>query len=252
MKTFLFLLISSSCAASAMARVSYEPSIALGGGYYDLSADSPGSALKLNGRLAPEFRPGLTLILNDEFDQVDFHLSGRQFDFEFPQGTVSMIHNSQYFWGGGFGFSRYLFAGRLSLGLEFSQYPVASARDPGVVLLKKASLFSLPIEYSTKLITTDAYCLKVGSNGALSTAWFKNAAAGHRVAAFVETEIRGRTNLNFRGYYGIRSLTLASTSQSGVEIGLLVRYGISEARDAAPPDERETTGHSEPESEFGP
>ena len=233
---FVFVLCVNT---PAFAWVEYGASV--GSAFHYLSATTSfGSNLKLTGVPAPEVRPFAVFTLNQDFDQLGFFLSGRQYTYAVPTGVSRVVHNSDYFWGGGFDYSSYSSFGHYHLGVDLFQRPLGMPLDAQSILLKKVMVLSVPLEYATKLIVLEKQLMRAGAYGALSLPWFENAVSGYRAGAFFEIERRGVTRFTLRGYYEIRAMELATSHQDEVEIGFQLKIGFPGRKGLTPPpDERE-------------
>jgi hypothetical protein len=230
----LSLVVFSLCVCrSSFAWVEYG--VSAGSGFHYLSSTSAsGSNLKLTGRPAPEFRPFASVILNQDDDQLNFFLSGRQYNYEPPSGTSNMIHRGHYFLGGGFDYSSDSFLGHYHLGLDLFQRPMGLQIDSQTILLKKVLALSVPIELSTPLVVLEKQLVRAGAYGAVSFPWLENAVSGYRAGAFVDIERRGFARYTLRGYYEVRAMELAAVHQDEVEIGVCLKVGFSGGHELGP------------------
>ena len=235
-RRFLFLAFVLCVNTPAWAWVEYG--VSAGSAFHYLSAtNSLGSNLKLTGRPAPEIRPFAVATLNQDYDQLSFFLSGRQFTYETPTCVSNIVHNSHYFWGGGFDYSSYTSFGHYHLGLDLFQRPLGTPVDAQTLLLKKVMALSVPLEYATKLIVLEKQLMRAGAYGALSLPWFENAVSSYRAGAFAEIERRGVTRFTLRGYYEVRTMELATDQQDEVEIGFQLKIGFPGRKGLTPPPE---------------
>jgi hypothetical protein len=236
----LFLMVFALCVnTSAWAWAEYG--VSAGSAFHYLSSTNTfGSNLKLTGRPAPEFRPYTTITFNQDYDQLNLFLSGRQYTYETPSGASSIVHNSHYFLGGGFDYSSFSSWGHYHLGLDLFQRPLGMPVDSQTILLKKVIALSVPLEYSTKLIVLEKQLMRAGAYGAFALPWFENAVSGYRAGAFVEIERRGVTRFTLRGYYEVKAMDQATVHQDEVEIGFQLKVGFPGRKGLTPPpDERE-------------
>ncbi len=241
MKRLMFPLFVFVLCVSNSAHAWVEWGVSAGSAFHYLSAtNSLGSNLKLTGRPTPEIRPYAWIYLNPEFDQLSFFLSGRQYTYETPTGVTSVVHNGDYFWGGGFDYSSYSSFGHYHVGLDLLQRPLGMAVDAQTLLLKKVMALSVPLEYATKLIVLEKQLMRAGAYGALSLPWFENSVSGYRAGAFAEIERRGVIRFTLRGYYEVRAMDLSSNHQDEVEMGFQLKIGFPGRKGLTPPpDERE-------------
>jgi hypothetical protein len=230
---FFALCVSSSAFAWVEFGVSAGSSF-----HYLSSTNAFGSNLKLTGRPAPDFRPFAAITLNQDYDQLNFFLSGRQYIYETPSGASTMIHNGHYFLGGGFDYSSDSSLGHYHLGLDLFQRPLGMPMDSQTILLKKVLALSIPLELSTKLMVLEKQLMRAGAYGAFALPWFENAVSGYRAGAFVEMERRGETRFTLRGYYEVKAMDQAVVHQDEVEIGFQLKIGFPGGKGLTPlPDE---------------
>ncbi len=236
----LFFVTFALCVdTSAFAWVEYG--VSAGSAFHYLSSTNAfGSNLKLTGRPAPEFRTYAVINFNQDYDQLNFFLSGRQYTYETPSGAASMIHNGHYFLGGGFDYASFSSFGHYHLGLDLFQRPLGMPIDSQTILLKKVVALSIPLELATKLIVLEKQLMRAGAYGAFALPWFENAVSGYRAGAFVDIERRGVTRFTLRGYYEVKAMDQATVHQDEVEIGFQLKIGFPGRKGLTPPpDERE-------------
>lgn len=241
MKLLKFSILLFVLCVNAPAFAWMEYGISAGSAFHYLSATTSfGSNLKLTGRPAPEFRPYAVYTLNQDYDQVSFFLSGRQYTYETPTGVGSIVHNSHYFWGGGLDYSAYNSLGHFHLGFDLFQRPLGTPLSAQSILLKKVVALSVPLEYATKLIVLEKQLMRAGAYGAMALPWFENSVSGYRAGAFVELERRGTTRVTLRGYYEVRAMEQSTSHQDEVEMGFQFKIGFPGRKGLTPPpDESE-------------
>lgn len=235
----IFLMLALCVNHLALALPHQEPRASLGVAAHSLNAsDAAGLDVRLGGMVLPSLQVGTTFDLSPALDQLDFEMSTRRFRYDLPSSLDSLGNNGGFFFAGSVSFGQYFSFGRYRIGLRLQQHPLLEMLSPRSAALASASLLSVPGEFMTKFLILEREVIQAGFSLTPLMVGLNRSGTGYEGGAFLEYERRGSLRFSFRAYYETRSLDLASRTQSEVEIGTSLRFGLPGTEELPiPPDE---------------